>query len=316
MPKVDGMTIIKATFFEDEGFYRFNLPYGSYLINGNPVAASNQQEITCKDKPVVTKITRCSIRTHWEDKDGNQLSIEEYVKQLTQLHSKGEWDEYGESYKFEDIEDSFALQRFEARWKPISREVQTESDPIPVEVRNSVLDTGNKYIKNVYTAGGSDPHLFVYYRAAALRAIATKVMTELGMVFETGIDYSRTKNKKVWGCQHEGIRFLVAFGTYVFSNDWESKHNPRSTLAGTKGMYEADVKNVTRIIKAKYAQHFNCAANLDLENLLNNLRDINRLALKVDSKAKTHTEHFSLKTKIRETITQVENQLAEQTEEN
>lgn len=309
------MIIIKATYFEDEKFYKFELPQGHYFVNGEPVSVSVKQEFTTNEKPVICSISRTAILTRYENRDGDILLPEEHEKRLIELRSKGEWNESTEVYEFENIEDSFDLQRFQKSWVPIYKQIQTQSDPFQVEVKASIFNTGNPYISNVYNIDGGSPHVFMYNRNAALRAIASKVMRELGMVFEDGIDYSKTKNKKIWGCRHQGIRFLVAFGTYPFSDEYESKCNPRDTLEAVKGMYERDLKNVTRIIKTHYTLHFNSVANIKLEELLANLRCIQQLAREVESRVKTQRNYQKLNAKINSVIVEVGNQLAAQAQE-
>lgn len=230
-------------------------PYSSYLVDGEVVNV----ERTTKRIEVVNPYDIRLVKTtnfikHYSD-GKTIMSQEDYIEKKCTLGKA--YSDYEEEW--DSLEDEFAFRKFMEVWQPVYESQQIISEPIKVSIVRTQYDTGNPYIKNAYLALGKEkPQLFIYKRQEAICDIVEKCFISLGMteVFKN-ISYDDTNNKKIWSRGgHTGVRFLVAFGTYVFDQKWDVKYDVRGTLEDCQSHYEKDKKELETIIHEKYLTHF------------------------------------------------------------
>lgn len=240
------------------------------------------------------------------------MTVEEYSDKCKQLSSK---------YNLEDecwntLEDEFAYRKFVEIWQPVKEDVQTISNPIKVEVLKTVYDTGNPFILNnfLFSGGEKEASLFTYSRQRAIEDIVKNCFESLGMGYVGKLDYHDTKDKKVWSnSSHSGIRFLVAFGTYVFNKSWEVKQNIIGTLEDCQSYYEKDKQELEEIITTKYKEHFGKFDDnsFDYKALIDKLKCAEDYAREVDVKKGSQNNFNDLRRCLRQSVQLVINHLEE-----
>lgn len=237
-------------------------------------------------------------------------SVEEYETEKLNLLTKRKYL-YEDEYEWESLEDEYAYRKFIQVWQPIKKTIQEISKPIVVGVKTTKYETGNKYIESCFLNGiNKDFNLFIYDRPRAVLDMVSECFTELGMIFEENKDYNVTGGKKIWSnSTHSCIRYVVAFGTYIFDDGWDIRNSPKGTLEDMTSKYESDRKTLRSIIINKYNKHFGKIDQgiFDFDELLKKLNFASNLLDKVDSKQKTYDEYRSGINNLREAIEIINN---------
>jgi len=94
------------------------------------------------------------------------------------------------------------------------------------------------------------------------------------MVFDGNVSYNKTANERIWGnSDHSCIRYVVAFGTYVFGDSWGSPKVIKGTLQDVKTRCKQDRQSIRNIITRQYNKHFGNidAGKFDFDALLKKL---------------------------------------------
>lgn len=118
----------------------------------------------------------------------------------------------------------------------------------------------------------------------------SKIFKELGFEYEKGISYLGTEGKNVWGnSDHSVIRYVVAFGKYIFNDSWGTELTPRGTLADLTKMYNDDYTAIKNIIMTHYNRTFGKIdeKSFDFVKLADNLSSVKDIVYSIDSKVKT-----------------------------
>lgn len=286
--------------------------YTTYLIDGEIVKTEGSYKgnniAGVKNIDDIRLVTNTTITTGYTDGE-NIISIENYEAELNKLASKGEFDE-DFRLEFKDIDDEYNYKRFKLKYNPIKKEIQEISDPIKVQIVDVVYDTGNPYIKNTFLNGrGTKYELYTYDREKAWIGIVSDCFKELEMVFSGDCNYSQTNNKKIWGnSTHNCIRYVTAFGTYVFGDEFKSPFNSVGTLTDMIKEYEKDKDRIEEIIKRKYKKHFNNISlkDINFEKVLNNLESVERNLKNITSIKKTADNLNRAERILNETIKYIE----------
>jgi len=251
---------ITLTHLTDVDIYRISLPRGSYQISsGEDVEivsneGFNYKIVNCKTLPEIKQMLKCKTITHYVSSD-DEKSVAEFNKELDK------WDTRDDDNKFATLEDEFKYKLLRRDWTPIHKICETLSDPLTLEVKDTVLYSGNPYITSGTTIG-QEPLLFTYNRYGAWVNITTETFSKLGMVrSESDLNYAETRNKKIWGgtSPKNGLRFVVAFGGYVFTNHpkFSLKGCPiNGTLKEMEARYAEDAAEIEHIIQSAFAEHF------------------------------------------------------------
>ena len=264
-PPVEGVDI------EDKNIKVVYLDSGKYLIDGEVVKVDGYRDVRVQviDASNIRKITE--NRFVKEYVCGNEkLTLRQYDEQRMILLSKRiHKDDYDEEW--ETLEDEFAYKKFMQMWTAIYTVEQEISEPLLVQFEKTKYDTGCKYIKNAFLNGDDkDSTLFTYDQNVAWLEIVRECFNELEMSYQEGLSYSATNNKKVWGNSTSGcIRFVTAFGTYVFNDLWKNPRVLRGTLSDMMKKYESDKTAIRKIIIDGYNNHFGCidAGKFDFDRL-------------------------------------------------
>ena len=301
------MNTIKCLKVNDVFF--FKLPPGIYLIDEKVhTVRYNDGEIQAASNKIIP-ISSTSIPTHYENAEGNELSIDQYESKLADVISRG-IDDNNYDYTFESDEDALLYIKLKRRWFMCSREVVQYGDTIPIESKPVVTDTGSDFVKPILSLKEHKLGLYRYDRAANTMNAMTSTFSNLEMQYVKKIDHAGTKSKKVWGrSNHSHLKYVTAFGGYVFNKEYSG--GKIGTLENMLALCKLDHEEIRRIIRSKYAAHFN-GADLLLEDLMRSLRLLLSMAGDVESMKKTHREHARLKQSIRKLIESCEDALSEQ----
>lgn len=311
----------KVLRFTDENLTVVKLSPGTYTIDGKTLVISgySPSEVCVKDYHNICRMWSTDIITHYEDPAGEKLSIENYETFKSRLEEKGTPDDW--AYHFADLDDEYQYRKFLKNWTAIRRTVNQHGDPLIPEVVETVLRTNNPFIVSMYTTGGDDATLFYYYRESAVRDIVFNTFKSLGMTYEDNADYKQTRNQKIWGnSTHSCIRFVCAFGEYVFDDRWDSKPmaNRRGSKDAMEQLYQQDVREIESIIKAKYNVHFSHDISVDKAlvcELRSDLNKLRHLLYEVASKPKTDVILYNARALADLVVIKLRDHLAAQGEE-
>lgn len=301
---------MKVVQFEDKDIKFAMLSSGKYLVDGEVVKVDGYHDKKVKviDENNIRKIRDHSIIDYYLNIETDEkISEYDYSYELNKLYEKCNEDEY--SVKWESLEDEFKYKKFKLIHKPIYKEVQTLSDPLMVEIITTKYDTNNKFIKNAYLNGKGKIDLFEYNQNAAWLNIVSECFKELKMEFADNCSYSATQNKKIWGnSTHSCIRYVVAFGTYVFNDDFKNPYTLSGTLEDMVKRYEYDRNKIRKIIKTKYNNHFGHIDEdkVDFVKVIKDLYALRESINSIESKKATWTNQNQANKRVNEIIDYLE----------
>lgn len=256
-----------ATKFKESEYYSIELNRGLYLIDGNTVDVDSYNlKVQVKDITSVKPILRQKIIQYYIHQDidnSEKLSTKKYDDEKDELSKFRTYNDDLEDYSWSSLDREFDYRKFIAKWTAVYKDIETIGDPYSFDVRESVIDTGCQFVKSEYINGGSDPMMYVYERHGALLGIVANKFKELGLEYKNGISYEQTRDKKFWGnSSHSCIRYVVAFGTYIFNDSWNTSTFIRGTLESMLARYNTDKEKLENEIQIKYDTHF---GKIDLE---------------------------------------------------
>ena len=303
---------MKAIKFKERDEYSIELSNGLYLIDGNPIHIErySKKKVQVKDIHNVIPITRSTIVDYYLNDEKVTMDVTTYKKQKDKLLQKGKEVEYEEGIEWDSLEDEFNYRKFQQTWKPVLKSIEIKGDPYTFEIVESKINTGNPFIASDYVNGGVNPLLFTYNRPVALLSIVSNKFKELGMEFKNNIDYSNTSGNKVWGnSTHSGIRYVTAFGTYIFNDTWKISNIQRGNLDTLLAQYDKDKDALEKIIQTKYNVHFGKIdlEGFDFDRLLSTLKHANNLLDSIEYKTKSRITWLNTKSKLNEGIKFIEN---------
>lgn len=286
----------------DEQYTIVQIPYGTYLIDNVEVVISRTDDVCVKDYKNIRPITQSAVPAEYVDEiENTTMSIDEYERILESLNSKGRHLSNG-VYTFDELDDEYAQRRFKRKWKLKTKNVVVVGDPIIVTERVIKLETGNPYIESLFTtSGNADACLYTYKRQAARNDIVRDKFKSMGVKYEAS--ERKYKEKAHTGTvytnsHHSGIRFVQAFGEYIFDNSYDQlQHNPKGTLVHMQTLYEQDVKDINHKIDLAYKKNIIRPAirgGVELGALVNKLRTIHSQVSSLDVKVKSESARRTL----------------------
>lgn len=280
---------MRTTTIKDLRVKYTELARGLYLIDGEPLEVKQYKEKVPFKETIQTVTTRNVISSYSDGE--NTISLQEYIDRKTELESKQRIID--DEYIWDSLEDEFTFRKFKQLWQPIYKTIQEVSEPLIVsEDTEIVCDTGNPYITSYFAQRNQEIDLFTYNRQAACLNTVREVFTELGMDFKGNLSYEETKSEKIWGnSTHSVIRYVTAFGRYIFNDSWDVK-NTNGRLEYLKALYEEDVKEITDIIKTGYNIHFGKYDKdlVNIEEIISKLRGLENRIRSLDVKTKSDTD--------------------------
>ena len=248
---------MKGINFEDKNIKFVLLPIGRYLIDGEVINNNTHTkiEVKVKNEKDIREIEETKIVDYYLHVDTKEkITNEEYNSKINQLLEKSYYDYDVDEQIFTTLEDEYAYKKFKSLYKPIYKIIQTFSEPLKVEMKMYQYDTGNKFIKNCFLNGNSSYDLYVYNQHDAWIDIVEKCFKELKFEYIPNCDYVYTKDKKVWGnSTHSCIRYVTAFGGYVFDDRFDSPNRcVYGTLEDLKERYKRDYDRIRDVIIRNY----------------------------------------------------------------
>lgn len=250
---------MKITSIKDKGIKILELDRGDYIVNGKRYNFNNYctNKIELQDIKELKKINMTTIcESYFDELAQKEISVKDYNDKIKELTINSMCDEYG--LHFNSLEDEYNYKKFKQNCKPKCKTLETVTNLIIPE-ETVLYETGSEYIKSIFfMLGGGDPTFYKYNRPQARLDIVKDKFSELGFEFSDIAGCEITKNKKIWGnSKHSVIRYVTAFGTYIFGNGWDNECSPVDTLEGCKKMYENDKKEIESIIMKYYNQNYN-----------------------------------------------------------
>ena len=308
---------IKVVDIEDLDIKYVLLSNGEYLVDGEIVSISGYRsektKVKVKDIESIKLVSEDTIKSHYEDADGNRMSVEDYSEKKNNYLKDAIYDEY-DGYYFSDdkLDEEYAYKKFSKKWTLINRKVQLISDPIKVEVVKTIYDTGNPFIRNLLKHGEEDKNkdniICVYDRPNARKDILEKYMSSIGISFVG--DKSRYNLRTEWAnSNHSIIYYAKAFGSYILnSEEWKRENKPSGTLSDCLLWYESDKSRIEDIVHKKFMEAFGVIneENFDFSELIKVLKNTERNIINIDSKIKTMQDYNSSRKLIKQAIEMIE----------
>lgn len=280
------------------------LDRGEYLINGKRYSFSDyyNNKLEVEDLKELKKINITTITIgYYDELNQKEIDVKEYEKIKDNLLSKSYKDDEGDIY-FNDLDDEYNYKKFVKTHKAIFKTIETISENIKLAEEVVVYKTGNKFIESAYFSECEDKEkmIYKYYREKAYIDIVTNKFDELGFDFLGNCSYNQTENKKVWGnSEHSGIRYVTAFGTYIF-NDGFKLYSPvvRGTLEDMLSTYKEDKKLIEGIITRKYNEKFSVLNKDKLNQIPELVNELEYRLNKINPKKDSYSDYRFCKDKL------------------
>lgn len=229
------------------------LDRGEYLINGKRYSFSDyyNNKIEIEDLKELKKVNITTIITSYYDElNQEEVSVKDYESAIEKLLSKSYKDDEGDIC-FDDLDDEYNYKKFVKNHKAIYKTIENVSDNMELAEETVIYKTKNKYIESCYfNEKESEPLLYKYDRGKAYLDIVKNKFNQLGFEFAGDCTYGQTKDKKIWGnSEHSGIRYVRAFGTYIFNDEVKNYCSIKGTLEDMLKTYEKDKDKIEEIIQ-------------------------------------------------------------------
>lgn len=276
------MNTIKCLNVDD--VYLMKLPQGTFLVDGEVVTVGyGGLEIQCVSNEIIP-ISQTRIKTHYENAEGVKMTPERYEAELDEVRERGKYDDdFG--WDFDADEDLIIHRRLMREWSACYRDAIQYGDPIPIESKPITMDTGSEYIKPVLGFKENRNGVYIYNKAGFCMDKMRSLFTDLGMTFGGNLNHESTSGKKVWGnSDHSHMRYVTAFGTYIFSEKYSG--SSYGELNSLKAEMKHNGEEIERIIRSKYALHFN-GASIDSEKVLSEMKTLVRVMYEIEPKQKS-----------------------------
>ena len=296
--------ILKGYNLEDKNIKYVKLPTGNWEINGELFINNNYNTVDYQLNSFDNIFKIENKRILESVKVGDIIYKGEEFLKLKESFNIYQ-DEDGD---FEDLDKEYEYKKLTKNAIYNYIDVFNSREPIEVAVNLVTFDSGNSFIKpkfeNTDVTG-----LFIYYRNSAFIKIADEVFKSIDFKFEGKLDYSQTKNKKIYGNSfNDGIRFLVAFGTYIFDNNYQNPSNYCDTLENCKSKYKEDYNKIKTVIMTHYNLNYtDIKVNEHIINIKDKFDKIQDYVYKLDYKTKDRDTHRYLVNVLKETSTLITN---------
>ena len=313
--------VLKAISIDDIGVTVVELPPGTYLIDMEVVTSqlswnSPNRQICVKDLDNICQIIKRNILVNYVDKNGCDLSVDEYEVTKIELLKHSTYNEYSDHPEWDSLESEFEYRKFMQRWKPVYKEETSYSEPLLVDKTHIRQDTGNPYIVAGFLTGRADVPLYSYSRTAAVASLLNKKFESLGMVFQQNVNYAQTQGKKIWGnSTHSGLEYVTAFGSYIIG-----KNLVKRTFGEFKGsleyltkLYEEDKEWIENHIQTLYNLHFRneAASGVLLSEVFKQAKLVLTYVNTMEVKARSETSKREAVTQINKLIDLVNKEILE-----
>ena len=285
---------MQAIYIKDKQIYEVSKLDGVYLIDNIPRTLKREDILSLTSLDNIRKVTQTQVLDYYI-KDDEKLFEKEYKNIESDLLNGSTYDSYEGQYIFTDIDKEYAYKKWRQGWNKIYKTIETISEPLTIPILfETQINTNNVYITNMYLNGESKEDRYKYDRITATLDIVKNKFSKLDMMFNSIVGYGETKNKKVWGnSTHSHLRYVVAFGTYIFSQKWDIKNNPTGNLQYCLDYYNNDKEELEQIIENNYLLHFGKYNNNEqmVNEIYDKLKRTCKQFQKVNSKVSTQFEY-------------------------
>lgn len=271
--------MLKGFELSDKNIKYVKLPKGEYQIDGVNFKNDSWKEVDYQ----VNSFDNIKNITHHQILDkvivGDKIYTGEEFKRLEfELEEfrdvNDEWENIDKEYKYKKLQ-KLAQKHYST--------ITSISSPLLVSVKTGVIDTGSKHIKCKFE-NEDISGLFIYSQSSCWLDTVQNIFTKLGWTFKGNVSYGETKNEKIWGnSTHSCIRYVTAFGTYIFNDNWSNPYNKVGTLEDCKKWEKEDIDKISEIIYTNYNLEYG-SINLnkyskeiynDVKSILNQVKGLN-----------------------------------------
>lgn len=273
---------VNAVWLVQEGVYLVTLPHhGSrtYYVIADIKVTTNT--VTVKSLDEISAYRNIDGRiSHFSDKNGESLSVEEYDKILTELKSKGNLDGYYDVV-FSDIDDEYEYKKFISRWSAVYNPPTVELVPLEFVITEIRINSGDLDIVSLWNSPNiRDNHLYSFNR------LSFSIKYFKFLCEESDLKYSLPN--------HGGIRFAKVNENYIFDESFNFSGHPNfiGTLEQCKNEKKKILEDIKREvivhIKGKESELLNAATVLDaLKQIKNSFARVTVISKSRDSFYKT-----------------------------
>lgn len=302
---------------EDLDCSLIKLKSGVYKIDGKIIELERETEVQISNTDDIRIGSSSRVHSHYiNTRTEEEVSIDDYKREIKRLRNFRESDG-----TFNDIEDEIRYARYLREHSEVYKTITTFSDPLTLVKHPVRANTGNKFIRTLLSIDSISNGVCVYDREKAQKAIVSECFDELGFEYNEKASYGATENVKIWGCStHSHLKYVVAFGQYIFNDKWGRATPVRGTLEYCNSVYEQDRKELREIILSKYNIHFNMVEGFDfkahlkgLNNLLYSLRNISPMQ---KSRRLHNTLITNVNKLIKNTMTEISGGIVEEEDSN
>lgn len=215
---------------------------------------------------------------------GETMELSEWQKKISELTTSVDEDGC-----FEDIDQEYEHKKFTKKWNAFIYEQVEEVVNVEIEVSKVIqFDTKNPHIEAHFSFDDDrEKAMYTYHRQSAILIMVNDFFKERGFQFQANAQYEATKNKKIYGYSNTGLRYLVAFGTFVFSGDGEKLVSVPNTYQGTLEActlrYNSDIEDITKYLTDYYNRHFGAHININKLSLCKVLYELKSIKNRVET---------------------------------
>ena len=279
--------------------YKDSSQYCTFEVDGEVLPLSYSTSSVVLDKEALDKVvvkTTNTFATHYEDVDGDKLSIEEYNKNITDLLEY--YDE--DSEEWSDIDSEYSYKKFSAKWHR-KTETKVEFHKPTIKIVEVQISTGSKFITPVWSISSlpDEKRLYVLDIFSKAKAVFANICKEYEVKFEIPT--------------HSAMQYAKVGGEYLFSGTTDKYKTPMSgtleVLKQKEQEIQAEIEHAVKVIVAR--QRGISLSKATFEEVHKGLRAIQSNIGQLDVKQKSYSAQRTVMQQISALLSSVEKAAAE-----
>ena len=272
------------------GGYLIELPSGKHLLNGVETYL-NGKPATFDSLPDIKQISTYSELTHYTNKTGESLTVDEYESRLRPLKLKGFHEDMDDDneLEFAELEDEYAYRKFIRDWSEHRIIRQSIERVYDFEIIPEITSTSPHILPMRHFGKDLTKGMFVYQRNSA----AESAFYEFGKKYGYTLVDKNAKPKST-ECQmgFNGLRYAKIGETYAFTESDEMKF--KRDFVGNYADCEDMLKSDRTYVENKFLLEVNSGRKLTdgntIRHILREVKFIKDRLNKIDSKNVTRNE--------------------------
>jgi hypothetical protein len=314
------MKVVTVRKIEDKGYYTASTLSNGYLsVDGKKIKVRHEEKFMVNDISSIKSIeTSSAIIGYIDIVSGKKLSVGEYETKKKNLLKNAvyQYADYNGEYDFNNVQDEIEYITFIKTHDAVKKEVINEVDVEVIELAPIIINTGNNFIEPILNCE-DESGIFKLNIKDASTAIVKNKFKELGFDFVQGLNYGETADKKIWSnSNHSHIRYVVAFGHFIFDDDvkkYNRSDTTFSTLDNCRKKFNEMKEDLERKIEFAYALNFKSIDKnkIDVQKFFNLLNKTNKFLNDIQPKKATYSEYRICKQNLNELMQEFKNTIIE-----